>query len=71
MAWSEVAGSYDLTFGHSAPVPQADHLRRDLLGDVTDVVNAGKGDVNMSHTKSFSMNAGKPNERRNILNDIE
>ena len=79
MAWSEVAGSYDLSFGHTASIPRADRLKR---GFVDDVKNKGKdiakdytdvkhGDFDESGRSSFSLDAGQPNERRNILSDAE
>lgn len=71
VAWSEIAGSYDLTFAHTSPVPQADRLRRGLEDDATLLADALKGEVNVSRTKNFLINAGQPNERRNILNDAE
>ena len=72
MAWSEVAGSYKLSFGHTASIPRADRLRR---GFVDDAKNIGKdikhGDFDESGRNSFSLDAGQPNERRNILSDAE
>ena len=79
VAWSEVAGSYDLSFGHTAPVPRADHLRRGLIDDAEnmgkdireDYTDKKHGDFNESGSKSFSLDAGRPNERRHILGDAE
>lgn len=58
--WSQVAGSYELQFGHAIPIPRAHHLKRGIWAEVEnagdDVDNAGK-DVE---------NAGK-----NVLNATE
>lgn len=71
MAWSEVAGSYDLTLGQTAPVPQADRLKRGFVDDIKDTVDVAKGDVNVSRVRTFSLDHGQPNERINILNNTE
>ena len=79
MAWSEVAGSYDLSFGHAAPVPQADRLKRGLVDDVKsigksigqDFTDVKHGNFNESGSNQFNLDAGHPNERMNILSDTE
>ena len=71
MAWSEVAGSYDLTLGDAAPVPQIDRLKRGFVDDIKDTVDWAKGDFNVSRARSFLMEAGQPNERTNIFSDTE
>lgn len=55
--WTDVAGSYDMDFGHKLPVPQPHRLKRGLLEG--------------SDTSSFNIKAGTPGLRRNIYTDQE
>lgn len=65
--WSEVAGSYDLNFGHAIPAPHLRQLHdRGLLGDV---INTTKGDYNNSKSANFPIKAGQQKQPMNILTD--
>ena len=55
--WTDVAGSYEMDFGHTIPVPQAHRLERSL----------SEG----SNTSSLNIKAGTPGLRRNIYTDQE
>lgn len=60
--WSDVAGSYELEFGHPVPVPQAHRLKRSVLeGNVNDTTT----------TFSFNISTGQPGQRTNIPTDAE
>ena len=82
VAWSEVASSFDLAFGHTSVVKQANHFERGLGDDLTtfgqnvknigqNVVDTASGNFNQTQSKTFNLNAGTPNERSNIFNDTE
>lgn len=61
---SEVAGSYELGFGHVIPTKQARQLQdRGLLHD------AIKGETNDSSSANFPISKGQPNQRMNIFTD--
>ncbi|KAL9134514.1 MAG: hypothetical protein Q9175_004305 [Cornicularia normoerica] len=60
--WSDVAGSYELEFGHAVPVPHAHRLKRSVLeGNVNDTTT----------TFSFNISTGQPGQRTNIPTDSE
>ena len=56
--WSEVARSYDLTFGQATPVLQPDRLKRDVHEHDFKSV-------------SFNVSAGHQDQRFNIYNNLE
>lgn len=79
--WSEVAGSYELNFGHAISIHQHKHLRDRNWWD--NVENAGndtenaaeaaldtaEGNYNKSQSASFPISAGQPNQRTTIFTD--
>ena len=84
--WSEVAGTYTLDFGHALPAVSADRSKRnwvdklkkdgqELLNTTADighdVSNAVQGDLNKSMSESFSISAGSPGQRDNLVADTE
>ena len=73
--FSEVAGTYDLDFGHTlTPTASNSPARRDFISDATKAidktVNDFKhlGNFNLDKTETFSVAAGTPNTATNILN---
>lgn len=73
VAWSDVAGSYELAFGHAVPVSQTRRLKRGFLSDIDTVANkvqsATKGDYNKTKSASLRLDAGHQNQRVNIFTD--
>lgn len=68
--WSEVAGSYDLDFGHAISIPQAHRLKqRGLWGDAGHFLTGNLNDT--SETISFNISAGQQGQRTNIYTDSE
>ena len=79
--WSEVAGSYELNFGHAISIHQPKRLQDRGWWD--DVENAGNdtenaaeaaldtagGSLNKSQSASFPISAGQPNQRTTIFTD--
>ena len=59
--WADVAGSYEMDFGHQSPVPQAHQLKRDWLD----------GNYNRNHSSNFSISAGTQGLRKNIYTNHE
>ncbi|KAI9848432.1 MAG: hypothetical protein M1837_000227 [Sclerophora amabilis] len=85
-AWSEVAGTYDLDFGHLQQAPNARRRQRrqDILSEIgegiNEVVDEGidevkdtfesQGNAKMDESVTFDVTAGTPGEKTNILTDI-
>ena len=59
--WPEIAGSYEMDFGHEIPVPQAHRLKRGRLDGI----------YNRNHSSNFNISAGTQGLRKNIYTDHE
>ena len=55
--WTDVAGSYEMDFGHKVPMPQAGGLKRSFWEG--------------NHTSSFNISAGTQGLRSNIYTGHE
>ena len=65
--FSEVAGTYDLDFGHTlTPEASSSPSRRDFLGDISNTIQKLG---NLDKTETFSVAAGTPNTATNILDN--
>ena len=69
-SWSEVAGTYDLDFGHAMPYQNPTTRPRSFLGDVEnigkDVLNAAEGNFEGAPPKTFNVDVGSPGTRTQI-----
>ena len=54
VSWADVAGSYEMDFGHEVPVTQAHRLKRSWL----------EGNYNRNHSSNFNLSAGTPGLRK-------
>ena len=59
---SDVAGSYNLDFGHPVAVPQAHRLKRSFGKAIL-------GDFEKSESADFPIDAGRQNQRVNVFTD--
>ena len=71
---SDVAGSYELDFGHATPKQQPRQLQSRGMWEDTEnagqeAFNATKGDLNGTPSASFPLSARQPNQRMNIFTD--
>ena len=72
---SDVAGSYELEFGHAISIRQSQQPQgRSLLGNAENtgdsVLNSAEGNVNQStQSYSFNIGAGQEGQRSNIFAD--
>ena len=74
--WSEVAGTYDMDFGHAIPYQHPQRVKeRGFWGDIenvgNDVLDAATGSADVSKTVNFPMNIGQQGQRMNIYTDYE
>lgn len=69
--WSEVAGTYDLSFGKA--IPHQKLKPRGFWGDIVNVgkgvLDAAQGDADVSKSVSFDVNVGTPGQKTNIYTD--
>ena len=59
--WTDVAGSYEMDFGHKVATPQANPLKRGLLD----------GSYNKNSNSNVNISAGTPGLRKSIYTDHE
>ena len=69
-SWSEVAGTYDIDFGHAIPHHKSAVESRGFLGDVAsigkDVLDAAQGNLDQDLPVTFDVNVGSPGVRTKI-----
>ena len=72
-SWSDVASNYDLDFGQAVLYPPQRLKERSLWGDITNVgkgvLDAATGNVDLSKSIKFPVNAGLQGQRANIYTD--
>lgn len=63
--WSEVAGTYDINFGHILPKPKGARglKNRGLLSGIGGIL---QGDLEFSKSATFSVAVGQEGQRTNI-----
>lgn len=73
--WSDIAGSYDMDFGHAIALQGSQPSKRGLWGDIVDVgkdiLNTAEGNADLTKSVTFDMSVGQQGQKTNIYTDSD